>query len=163
MPEPTKKNVGFAGTGKLVNEANEKTVFLSYCERNPDNEYLIEKILEPFLAMLGFEVYYYKKDANFEVPTKRMEYLIGMCGIVIGIYACDDKRDDGSFAPALNVATEMGIGRGKKELAIIEEKTYIGSMDFSTIPNFKFSREKYGKLLLDLLKILKNDKLLNIS
>ncbi len=49
----------------------------------------------------------------------------------------------------------MNYAYEKKRLALVEEGTILGSLDYTKIPNIPFTREEYGKLLVDMLRVLK--------
>lgn len=164
MPLPNQEEVVRpAGARKYTEEKGQLGVFLSFCERNPENEYLVERLVEPFLSELDFDVHYYKKDRSVERPSRRIDELIDRCEIVIGFYTKDEKKADGSFSAADNVVAEMNQATEKKRLGLVEEGTVLGSLDFTRISSIDFTREKYGKLLVDLLVVLKNSGLLNIQ
>ncbi|KPV61746.1 MAG: hypothetical protein AOA66_1716 [Candidatus Bathyarchaeota archaeon BA2] len=78
-PSDQEETVRPVGARKYTEEKEQVKVFLSFCERNPKNEYLIEKIVAPFLDELDFEVHYYKKDVSLDMPFKRIEDLINKC------------------------------------------------------------------------------------
>ncbi len=136
-------------------------IFISFCETT-ENLYIVQELLDPFLEQLGFEVHYYRKDVKLSVPHIQITELIDLCDVIIGLFTKDQQCTDNSFSPAQNVISEVGRARNKLKLGLVEIGTRLGSLDYSEIPCIPFSRERHGKLLVDILRSLKNTRLITV-
>lgn len=56
----------------------------------------------------------------------------------------------------------MVRARNKLKLGLVESGTRLGSLDYGEIPCIQFSRERYGELLVDILRSLKNTRLMAV-
>lgn len=138
----------------------QKKVFISWCESNPKNSYLVEELLDSFLTVLGFDVHYYKKDKILGTPETVISSIMDGCKLFVSLYT----KEEGESA-AGNVIRETGrrLDRSSEGTVLFhEEGVKIESMTYSQVLCIRFSREKHGKLLLDLLTVLENNDLLEI-
>jgi len=143
-------------------EAREKTkkrkaVFVSWCERNPLNSYLVEDLIDPFLITLGFDVHYYRKDKLLGIPNDVIHSIQESCEITIAFYTRDD--DD---RPAGNVIKETDRIAPNRKVVFYEEGVDVESMTRAEALCISFSREKYGELLLRLVEVLTKNQLLSV-
>ena len=137
-----------------------KKIFISWCESNPKNSYLVEELLDPFLTALGFDVHYYKKDKQLGTPEKVIWSVMDKCELFVSLYT----KDEGESA-AGNVIRETGrrLDNSPEGTILFHELgVKIESMTYPKVLCVGFSMEKHGKLLLDLLNVLKNNGLLEI-
>lgn len=137
-------------------------IFISFRETT-ENLYIVKELLEPFLEQLGFEVHYYRKDLILDVPSKQIDELIDLCDVIIGLFTKDHQCTDNSFLPAQNVISEVGRARNKLKLGLVETGTCLGSLDYGEIACIQFNRERYDKLLVDILRTLKNARLITMG
>jgi len=136
-------------------------IFISFSEYS-ENIYLVEQLLDPFLSHLSFDVHYWRKDQRIGIPTKIIEDIIDNCDGIIALYTKDDKIEGGSYRSTGNVTFELGRAR-LPAVILCEKGTKIESMPYSTITVIHFERGKFGQLFLDLLKVLKNSRWIDIK
>lgn len=147
----------------ITEERRRVRVFISFCERTPGNLYFVEELLDPFLEQLDFEVHYYKKDMKLQVPHVQINELIDMCDVIVSLYTNDEACVGGAFQPAQNVTSEVGRARDKLKLGLVEKGTHVGTLEYGEIPCIQFSRDKYGELLIDIIRSLKNTRLMTVN
>mgnify|MGYP001076494599 CR=1 FL=1 len=135
-------------------------IFISWCEWNPENPSLVEGLLDPFLTALGFDVHFYKKDKRLGNPKEVIWSIMDECELMISLYT---KDKDGSQAG--NVVRETGrrLEKDPKNTVILcEEGIKVESLTYPDVLCMGFRRDGYGKLLLDLVVLLKNNCLLDV-
>jgi hypothetical protein len=163
MQNEIKKMIGEVVQAKELKEASPVKIFISFYE-SKENICFVEKLLDPFLTELSFEVHYWIKDRKFGNPNNIIYNIIDNCDIIIGLYTNDDKIEGkDEYRSAGNVVREMGRDKPKNKVILCEEGTKIETMSFSEIPSIKFTRNKYDKLLLDLLHFLNNSYMIKIK
>ena len=135
-------------------------VFISWCESNPKNAYMIEELVHPFLIELDFEVHFYKKDVGFGRPTEQIYAIMDNSDVMIAFYTKDEETKEGKFRPSGNVISEKSRDRPRKKIIFCEAGVTIETMTFSDVPNITFTREHCDKLLIDLLRFLKRNNLI---
>ena len=135
-------------------------VFVSWCESNPENSYLVEGLIDPFLTRLGFEVHYYKKDKILGIPDVVISSIMDQCELFVSLYT----KEQGESA-AGNVIRETGRRVDSSPNAVVLFREHGVNVETMTYPKalcVEFSREKNGTLLLDLLTVLMNNGLVAI-
>jgi hypothetical protein len=150
------KLIGEPVEEKRLRSEGPQKIFISLCERKAENLYLVEQILDPFLTMLSFEVHYWIKDRRFGNADDVIYAIMDSCDAMIALYTNDDKVENNGFKPSGNVVLEMGRDKPKNKVILCEEGTIIESMAFPKIPSIPFKRKELEKLLVDLLRFLKN-------
>lgn len=152
-----------SGEVPVKKEREKIKAFISWCESNNLNHSLVKDLLDPFLTELGFVTCYYNKNIKFGKPTEQIYSLMDECEIIIGLYTKDEGNEETGYASAGNVVYEMGRARSEDKVILCEEGVKISSMPYSQFPSILFTRNNYGKLLLDLLKFLNNNELLRVG
>jgi len=135
-----------------------RRIFLSYSDK-PQNEYLVENLVDRFLTLLGYETHYLKKNYDTRVGSHelRVEQLIRNCGVLIAFFTNDDPIDD-RYETRRNVADEVGIakGQGLTVICFYEEQNKVHTNAWPyTVPK-PFNTSRPAELLLEILVALKN-------
>lgn len=167
MRKEIEKIIGEAVQAKelryLGGEVEPVKIFISWCESNTKNPYMIEELVDPFLTELSFIVRFYKKDIGFGRPTEQIYGIMDNCDVIIAFYTKDEETAEGSFRPSGNVVREISRDRPLKKVIFCEVGVKIETMTFSDIPIISFTREHYDKLLIDLLRFLKRNNLITTN
>jgi hypothetical protein len=150
-----------------VHEEERKKVFISYSsseENKKDNEYLAEEIVRPVLEMLNFEVLSYNRNRSQRVkPMDWIEANVKTCHVLVAFLTRDlkiSKEGEEEWHPKPNISNEIGMVRDE---CLVVPFAEIGVIIPSNVEEKyhcpPFEREKYGELLVELLKILKKEKM----